>query len=119
MQNVRVALAQMAPKLGDLGANLENHLSQIADADRRGADVVVFPELSLTGYLLQDQVPEVSLIVELDPEVLRRARTAYPMLADENLDLVSRELERIRRLRYDLPEIPAPATTDDHDGGRR
>ena len=26
-------------------------------------------------------------VVELDPELLRRARTAYPMLADENLDL--------------------------------
>jgi predicted amidohydrolase len=40
----------------------------------------------------------------LDPEVLRRARTAYPLLRDDDLDLVSRELERIRRLRYDLPQ---------------
>jgi predicted amidohydrolase len=295
MQNVRVALAQLAPKLGDLQANLEIHLSLIADANDRDADLIVFPELSLTGYLLQDQVPEVSVtegdavvsrlagasrstdivvgmveetsahrfhnvaayfsggrllhthrkiylptygmfqegrdfaageqlrcfdspfgrwglllcedlwhpscawilsqqgaeaiivlsngptrgakpgqeitsvevwrrlvqvtaqlqtvfmvyvnrvgfedglcfgggsvvvdplgrvidglpalepglqVVELDRELLRRARSAYPMLADENLDLVSRELERIRRLRYDLPAGPAPAVNE-------
>jgi len=39
--------------------------------------------------------------------VLRRARTAYPLLRDEKLDLVSRELERIRRTRYGLPEEDA------------
>ena len=61
MQNVRVALAQLAPKLGDLQANLESHLSLITDAERRDSDLIVFPELSLTGYLLQDQVPEVSI----------------------------------------------------------
>jgi len=44
--------------------------------------------------------------------VSKELRSAYPMLADENLDLVSRELERIRRLRYDLPAGPAPAVTE-------
>ena len=34
---------------------------------------------------------------------LRRARTAYPLLRDENLELVFRELDRIRRRRYGLP----------------
>jgi predicted amidohydrolase len=45
-------------------------------------------------------------IVELDPEVLRRARTAYPLLRDEKIELVRRELDRIRRTRFDLPEVP-------------
>lgn len=42
-------------------------------------------------------------VVDLRAEVLRRARTAYPLLRDENLELVHRELGRIRGERYDLP----------------
>lgn len=57
----RVALAQIAPVLGDRQRNLELHLRQIAEARRQGADLVVFPELSLTGYFLRDIVPDVAL----------------------------------------------------------
>ena len=61
MQTVRVALAQIAPKLGDLESNLELHRDAIRLARREKAGVVVFPELSLTGYALRDQVPEIAL----------------------------------------------------------
>ena len=61
MQTVRVALAQIAPKLGDLEANLDMHIEAIRLARREKADVVVYPELSLTGYVLRDQVPDVAL----------------------------------------------------------
>jgi predicted amidohydrolase len=61
MQTVRVALAQITPKLGDLEANLEIHLEALRLARREKAGLVVFPELSLTGYVLKDQVPEVAL----------------------------------------------------------
>ncbi len=61
MQTVRVALAQIAPKLGDLEANVEIHRDAIRLARREKAGVVVFPELSLTGYVLRDQVPEIAL----------------------------------------------------------
>ena len=61
MQTVRVALAQIAPKLGDLESNLEAHLEAIRLARREKAGVIVFPELSLTGYVLRDQVPEIAL----------------------------------------------------------
>jgi predicted amidohydrolase len=74
MKNLRVALAQIAPTLGDLQRNLELHLDQIARAVRDGADVVVFPELSLTGYLLRDQVLEVATTLEAEP--LRRLAAA-------------------------------------------
>lgn len=56
----RVAVAQVDPTLGDLPANLRIHVDQIARAGTEGADLVVFPELSLTGYYLKDQVPEVA-----------------------------------------------------------
>lgn len=67
MQNVRVALAQIAPKLGDIESNLEIHRDAVRLAQREKASVVVFPELSLTGYLLADQVPEVALTPQSSP----------------------------------------------------
>lgn len=58
---MQIALAQFAPRLGEVDANLE----QVADWTRRavdsGAELVVFPELALTGYVLRDLVPEVAL----------------------------------------------------------
>jgi predicted amidohydrolase len=56
-----VALAQLAPKLGNLADNLEQHLHWIEKARNAGADLIVFPELSLTGYILQDLVPDIAL----------------------------------------------------------
>jgi predicted amidohydrolase len=64
MQDLRVSLAQIAPKLGDPEANLGLHLDAIENALREGSDLVVFPELSLTGYHLLDQVPDVALQLE-------------------------------------------------------
>jgi len=61
MDTVRVALAQIAPQLGQLDANLERHHALLAEARGAGADLVVFPELGLTGYQLQDLAAEVAL----------------------------------------------------------
>lgn len=58
---LNLALAQINTVLGDVPRNLEKHLETIEKARDGGADLVVFPELSLTGYLLQDLVPTVAL----------------------------------------------------------
>ena len=58
---LRIALAQVEPVLGDLAANLPMHLAWTRKAIAGGADMVIFPELSLTGYLLQDLVSEVAI----------------------------------------------------------
>lgn len=63
---LKIALVQMAPALGDLGRNLERHLSWLETSEARWADLVLFPELSLTGYLLQDLVAEVALPLRED-----------------------------------------------------
>ncbi|HKB16479.1 MAG TPA: nitrilase-related carbon-nitrogen hydrolase [Planctomycetota bacterium] len=55
------ALVQTRPVLGDVGENLERHEEWARKAMREGADLVLFPELSLTGYHLRDLVPEVAL----------------------------------------------------------
>jgi predicted amidohydrolase len=59
--DIVVALAQIAPLLGDLLGNLERHRELIGVARERGADLVVFPELSLTGYFLKDLVTDVAV----------------------------------------------------------
>jgi predicted amidohydrolase len=66
---LRVALAQIAPQLGNVPANLRLHGEMVRRAARGGADLLVFPELSLTGYLLQDLVPEVAVRLAGSPVV--------------------------------------------------
>src|SRR5262249_17340748 len=47
-----LAAAQTIPRRGDVEANLERHLALVRLAAEQGARLVVFPELSLTGYEL-------------------------------------------------------------------
>lgn len=56
-----VAVAQTSPALGDLDHNILQHLHKINQASILGADLVVFPELSLTGYNLHDLAPDVAI----------------------------------------------------------
>jgi NAD+ synthase (glutamine-hydrolysing) len=55
-----LSLAQLNTRLGDVQANLEKHLALAEQAHASGADLLVFPELSLTGYVLQDLTPTVA-----------------------------------------------------------
>jgi predicted amidohydrolase len=64
---MKVALAQIAPRLGDVGRNLALHKDWIRAARKEKADLLVFPELSLTGYVLRDLVDEVALDPERSP----------------------------------------------------
>jgi predicted amidohydrolase len=66
---IRIALAQLAPRLGDVEANLELVADGVRRAGTEGATLAVFPELALTGYLLQDLVPEVAMRAD-DPRLL-------------------------------------------------
>lgn len=68
MQTLRVALAQIAPRLGQLEPNLGRHRELIDEARGRGAGLVVFPELGLTGYQLQDLAAEVAMRLD-DPRL--------------------------------------------------
>ena len=61
METIGIALAQIAPQLGQLDANLARHRALLDEARAGGADLVVFPELGLTGYQLQDLAAEVAM----------------------------------------------------------
>ncbi|MGE5249182.1 MAG: nitrilase-related carbon-nitrogen hydrolase [Bacteroidota bacterium] len=92
---LKLALAQIATHLGDVQANLDKHLSLIAQARKERADLVLFPELSLTGYVLQDLVASVAhRPVEEDP-------VFKPLLdASRDLDLVVGFVDEDSRHRF-------------------
>lgn len=54
--SLKIALAQLNPCVGDLAGNVERAEAAIASAKRDGADLVVFPELFITGYPPEDLV---------------------------------------------------------------
>ncbi|TMC32235.1 MAG: carbon-nitrogen hydrolase [Chloroflexi bacterium] len=61
-----VGLAQIDPALGDRDRNLERHREWVGQATAAGANLLVFPELSLTGYFLKDLVPDSAIRLD-DP----------------------------------------------------
>lgn len=64
-QTLRVVLAQINLKVGDIAGNLTKHLEAAYEAgDKLSADVIVFPELSLTGYPSDDLLLRPSFIQE-------------------------------------------------------
>lgn len=68
---ITVGIAQIDSRLGDIEANLERHLEWIARAKESAVDLLVFPELSLTGYRLLHLTGKTALI-PADSRVVRR-----------------------------------------------
>ena len=64
LQSFRIGLAQINPHLGDVPRNLRKHLDVIAQAEEQAVDLLVFPELSLNGYFLEDLVAETAMRVD-------------------------------------------------------
>lgn len=90
-----IALAQINTVLGNVQCNLEKHLSYIAQAQSNGADLLIFPELSLTGYVLQDLVPTVACHPRSDDPIFR------PLIeASQKLDLMVGFVEEDIRNRF-------------------
>jgi predicted amidohydrolase len=86
----RIVLAQLAPRLGALDDNLARHHEVLEEARAKGADLVVFPELGLTGYQLQDLAGEVAMRLD-DPRLSRlaaatRGTSAVVSFVEESAD---------------------------------
>ena len=78
---MRLALAQMNAVVGDLEGNRDKILQFLADASGADADLVVFPELAVTGYPPEDLL--------LRPGFLRLARAALEDIARAAEDVVA------------------------------
>jgi predicted amidohydrolase len=72
---LRIALAQIAPRLGLFDENLERHRQLIREARGADARLIVFPELGLTGYQLQDLAADVAIRLD-DPRLVALAAEA-------------------------------------------
>jgi predicted amidohydrolase len=77
---LRIALAQIAPRLGMVDENLAHHHEVLREARANGASLVVFPELGLTGYLLPDLAGEVAMRLD-DPRLATLAAATEGMSA--------------------------------------
>lgn len=90
-----LALAQINTKLGDIDTNLENHLALAHSAWKQGADLLIFPELSLTGYVLQDLAASVARLPNDQDPHLRKL-----LQASKDLDMIVGFVEADSRHRF-------------------
>ncbi|HEX3291818.1 MAG TPA: NAD+ synthase [Gaiella sp.] len=78
---MRIALAQLNVVVGDLDGNVERIQAALRDAKRASAELVVFPELAVTGYPPEDLL--------LRPGFVRAAREAVDEVARACTDVVA------------------------------
>jgi NAD+ synthase (glutamine-hydrolysing) len=78
---MRIALAQMNTVVGDLDGNAARILERLAQAREAGADLVLFPELAVTGYPPEDLL--------LRPGFLRAAEEALQGIAAETTGIAA------------------------------
>jgi predicted amidohydrolase len=84
---MKIAIAQCAPALGAVKRNLEMHREWISKAKGNGAKLVVFPELSLTGYYLKDLAADVACAAD-------DAQLAPIAAASRDIDVIAGFVER-------------------------
>ena len=84
---MKIAIAQCAPALGAVKRNLEMHREWISKAKGNGATLVVFPELSLTGYYLKDLAADVACAAD-------DAQLAPIAAASRDIDVIAGFVER-------------------------
>ena len=78
---MRLALAQINTLVGDLDGNRERIVRRLHEARQAGADLVLFPELAVTGYPPEDLL--------FRPEFLRQARRSLDQIAADATDIAA------------------------------
>nr|WP_223111040.1 NAD+ synthase [Aeromicrobium senzhongii] len=115
---LRLALAQVNPVVGDVDGNLEIVLQQAREAHAAGAHVLVTPEMALTGYPIEDLAYRRSFI--------ERSQAAVASLSEQlvqeglqDLVVIVGHLDRARDIpdRLGVPKnAPVNAASIIHDG---
>ncbi|MGZ5849940.1 MAG: nitrilase-related carbon-nitrogen hydrolase, partial [Methyloceanibacter sp.] len=78
LNSFKLALAQLNPVVGDIEGNVARARAARANAAEAGADLIVFTELFLTGYPIEDLV--------LKPALQKAAQAALESLARDTKD---------------------------------
>ena len=61
---MKIALAQISPVTGDLKGNIEKILKEVAIAREKEADIVIFPEMAITGYCISDLIEDKDFVIK-------------------------------------------------------
>lgn len=77
-RTLKVGAAQFASEIGDVDANMDRHLDWIARGHEAGLDLLVLPELSLTGHHGGERVLDCAM-KRSDPRLTRLAEAAGDM----------------------------------------
>lgn len=87
---VRVGLCQIRPRTGDIEANLKTIREMAARASRKEVDILLFPELALTGYMARDELFELAQPVNGEAvselEAIAREHGVYLVVGMPELD---------------------------------
>jgi NAD+ synthase (glutamine-hydrolysing) len=89
---MRLGLAQINPVVGDLDGNRSLILERLAEAKDRGADIVLFPELAVTGYPPEDLLLRPGFIRAAERSVEEIARAARGVVAVVGTPYFERDL---------------------------
>jgi NAD+ synthase (glutamine-hydrolysing) len=102
---LRIALAQVNATVGDLGGNADKVLEWTMRAAEQGARIVVFPEMMLTGYPVEDLALRRSFV---DASIATLQRLTEQLTA-ENLDAVTVVIGYLDRRSGESPRVGVPA----------
>jgi len=87
---ITIALGQISCRVGDKKHNIENMKRKIRQAKKRKADLIAFPELALTGYVVRDRAYELAEPVPTGPS----ARQIEEMAKKEDVHIIFGMIER-------------------------
>ena len=77
MAEIRVALSQINPTVGDIKGNKDLIQSELKRAQQSGADIIAFPELAITGYPPEDLL--------YNPDFIDASKEAIEQIAKASL----------------------------------
>jgi NAD+ synthase (glutamine-hydrolysing) len=92
---MRLALAQINTTVGDLDGNRERILARLAEAKEVGADVVLFPELAVTGYPPEDLLLRPSFVEAAEESLEQIARETRGIVAFVGTPHLDRDLYNV------------------------
>ena len=93
-QIIKIGLVQINPVLGDLPGNAKKITNFIKEADQQGVNLLIFPELAITGYLPQDLLLNRSFI-DCNLQCLNKITAACRSSMVVILGFVARENDKL------------------------
>ncbi len=122
---LRIAAVVPELRVADVDFNIKAMLDAVVEAQAKGAQVVAFPEMSITGYTIADLVHQQSLLIKAEEGLLRLAAstanngmllvTGLPMCIDQKIFNCAAVLNRGQVLAI-IPKTYLPSYKEYYEG---